>query len=150
MKNLKILMAVLFCGILLTGCGKEETLTCTNTQSASGVKMDQEVSITFNGKKVKNIKMTVDSKATTDVIKENWDVFASTLDKQYKKKDSDGIKVETTNNKDKYSYVIDIEIDLDKANKDSLAEYNLSSIANAKGSKKEVKESAEKSGFTCK
>ena len=94
--------------------------------------------------------MTVDSKATTDVIKENWDVFASTLDKQYKKKDSDGIKVETTNNKDKYSYKIDIEIDLDKANKDSLAEYNLSSIANAKGSKKEVKESAENSGFTCK
>ena len=41
MKNLKILMAVLFCGILLTGCGKTETLTCTNTQSASGVKMDQ-------------------------------------------------------------------------------------------------------------
>ena len=39
---------------------------------------------------------------------------------------------------------------LNKAKKDSLAEYNLGSIAGAKGTKKEVKESAEKSGFTCK
>ena len=150
MKKWKVLMAVFCGGILLTGCGKEETLTCTNTQSASGVKMDQEVSIKFNGNKVKNVKMSVNSEATTEVIKSNWDVFASTLDKQYKAKDADGIKVKTTNNKDKYTYKIDIEIDLDKANKDSLAEYKLESIVGAKGTKKETKEAAEKSGFTCK
>ncbi len=150
MKKAKALIAIFCGGLLITGCGKAETLTCTNTQTASGVSMDQTVTIDFNGKKVNNIKMTVDSKATTDIIKKNWDVFASTLDKQYKSKDADGIKVTTKNDKDNYSYKIDIDIDLNKAKKDSLAEYNLGSIAGAKGTKKEVKESAEKSGFTCK
>jgi len=150
MKNGKILVAIFAVGVLLTGCGKKETLTCTNTQTASGVKMNQEVVIDFNGKTVENIKMTVDSEATTDIIKKNWDVFASTLDKQYKEKDANGIKVTTTNNKDKYTYKIAIEIDLAKADKKSLAEYNLSSIANAKGKLSDVKKSAEDSGFTCK
>ncbi len=150
MKNVKILLAVVAVGVFLTGCGKKETLTCTNTQTASGVSMDQKVEVTFNGKDVEYIKMNVDSKATTDVIKKNWSVFASTLDKQYPNEDKNGIKVTTKNNKDKYTYDISIEIDLNKADKKSLSKYNLGDIANAKGSLKEVKESAEKSGFTCK
>lgn len=150
MKNLKVLVAFLAVGVLLTGCGKKETLTCTNTQTASGVSMDQEVKIAFNGRDVENIKMTVNSKATTDIIKKNWNVFASTLDKQYPNEDKNGIKVTTKNDDKNYTYDITIEIDLDKADKKSLSKYNLGDIANAKGSAKEVKESAEKSGFTCK
>ena len=137
MKNVKILLAVVAVGVFLTGCGKKETLTCTNTQTASGVSMDQKVEVTFNGKDV-------------EYIKKNWSVFASTLDKQYPNEDKNGIKVTTKNNKDKYTYDISIEIDLNKADKKSLSKYNLGDIANAKGSLKEVKESAEKSGFTCK
>lgn len=150
MKNAKILIAIFAVGILVTGCGKKETLTCTTTQTTSGVKMNQEVVIDFNGKTVENIKMTVDSVATNDLIKKSWDVFASTLDKQYQKKDTKGIKVETKNDKDNYTYKIAIDIDLKKADKKSLAEYNLSSIANAKGKISDVKKSAENSGFTCK
>ena len=117
MKNAKILIAIFAVGILVTGCGKKETLTCTTTQTTSGVKMNQEVVIDFNGKTVENIKMTVDSVATNDLIKKSWDVFASTLDKQYQKKDTKGIKVETKNDKDNYTYKIAIDIDLKKADK---------------------------------
>ena len=57
---------------LLTGCGKEETLVCTNNQTQNGLSVDQEISMTFKNNKINLIKMVVDSKATDDSIKENW------------------------------------------------------------------------------
>lgn len=150
MKKLSVLAVLAVIPILLTGCGSSKTLTCTNTQEQSGVKMDQKVVMKFSGNKVNYIKMSVDSKATSDVIKNNWDVFASTLEKQYSNKDKDGVKVTTKNNKKDYSYEISIEFDLKKATNENLKEYDLDGIADEKSSMSDVKKSAEKSGFTCK
>ncbi len=151
MKNLKgLLLGVALIG-LVTGCGnKEQTLVCTDSQSASGVKVNQEVSMTFKNDKVKIINMTVDSKATSDTIKDNWDTFASTMSSQYKDKKTDGITLKTTNDKKNYSYKVSIDIDLDKASKESLSEYNLSSITKSKEGLEDVKKSAENDGYTCK
>lgn len=151
MKKIKLLAIAVFVVILFTGCGsKTETLTCTNTQEASGVSMDQKIVMTFKNNKVSNLEMTVDSEAANDTIKDNWDIFATALDKQYPSKDKDGIKVSTTNNKDKHVYQISIKIDLTKADKKSLAEYDLEDIAGNKSSLDDVKKAAKDSGFTCK
>lgn len=151
MKRIKLLTVAIFVTILFTtGCGAEKTLTCTNTQEASGVKMNQEVVMKFKKDKINYVKMTVSSKATSDLIKNNWDLFATTMDKQYTNKNSDGVKLTTKNNKAKYSYDIILEVNLEKASKDSLSEYGLSSIVGDTSTMSEVKKDAEKDGFTCK
>ena len=135
--------------LLLAGCGSEKVLTCSMTQEQSGLNMEQIVDITFSDDKVTNVKMTVDSDATDDTIKDNWDTFASMLDQQFPDSDKEGIKVTKENNKDKHNYKIVIDVDVTKANDDDLAEYSLSGLADAEGTYDSVKEQAEKSGFTC-
>jgi len=75
----------------LTGCGSEKTLVCTTNQSGNGISVDQEITVNFKSKKVDSIKMVVDSKATDDTIKQNWSIFQTEMDKQYKNKESDGV-----------------------------------------------------------
>lgn len=151
MKKAKILFIGLFVSVLfVTGCGSEKTLTCSQTQSVSGVDIEQKVVMNFKKDKLSKLKMSVNSKATSDLVKKNWDVFASTLEKQYNKKSLDGIKLTKENDKKNYSYNISIDIDLAKASKSSLSEYNLSGIANDNSSMAEIKKDAEKDGYTCK
>lgn len=150
MKKVKLLFLGIIVTLLVTGCTSEKTLTCTNSEEADGIKMEQEIVMKFKGNKIDYVKMTVDSKATSEVIKDNWDVFSSTMDSQYSKKDIDGIKLIATNNKEDYQYSVTLEVDLKKASSDSLKEYSLDGIADEDSSIDEVKKSAEKDGFTCK
>ena len=81
MKKLRVLgisFALASC-FLLAGCGNEKVLTCSINQKQSGLSMDQIAEITFNDDKVTNVKLTVDSKATSDTIKDNWDTFTKSL-----------------------------------------------------------------------
>ena len=135
---------------LLTGCGKEETLVCTNNQTQNGLSVDQEISMTFKNNKINLIKMVVDSKATDDSIKENWSVFAQAMDKQYKDKKEEGITLKLTNNDKDYTYKVALDVELDKVSEKSLAEYNLSSITKSNENLKDVQKSAEDDGFKCK
>lgn len=151
MKKLKLLSIITLMAILfVTGCSGEKTLTCTNTEKASGVQMDQEVVMKFKNDKINYVKMTVKSKATSDLIKNNWSIFASTMDQQYTNENSDGVKLTTKNDQENYSYDVSLEVDLEKASKDSLSKYGLSSITDDDSSMSEVKKDAEADGFTCK
>ena len=137
--------------LLITGCGNnEKTLTCTNSEESSGIKMNQEVTMTFKDDKVTYVKMSIDNEATDDTIINNWDMFASMLDSQFKETNKDGVSLKTNNNKDKHTYNVSLEIDLTKASDDALAEYGLDGIADEKASYEDTKKSAEADGFTCK
>ncbi len=150
-KKINLMIIGLASLTLLTGCGKkEETLVCTNNQTQSGISMDQEITMKFVSNKVSSVKMVVDTKAVEDTIKENWSVFASTMDKQYKDKKEEGITLKVENNNKEYTYKVSLDVDLNKVSEKSLAEYDLSSIAKSKENLKEVQKSAEKDGFKCK
>lgn len=136
--------------LLVSGCENEKTLICTNSLEDKDINMEQEIVIKFKSNKINYVKMTVDNKAINDVIKDNWDVFATTMDSQYSQKDTDGIKLTTNNDKENYQYNITLEVDLEKASNDSLKEYNLDGIADEDSSIDEVKKSAEKVGYKCK
>ncbi len=137
--------------LLITGCGNnEKTLTCTNSEESSGIKMNQEVTMTFKDDKVTYVKMSIDNEATDDTIINNWDMFASMLDSQFKETNKDGVSLKTNNNKDKHTYNVSLEIDLTKASDDALAEYGLDGIADEKASYEDTKKDAEADGFTCK
>lgn len=136
--------------LLMTGCGGEKTLTCTNSEENSGMKMDQEVTMTFKDDKVTYVKMSIDNEATDDTIIDNWDMFVSMLDSQFEETEKDGVSLKTNNNKDKHTYNVSLEIDLTKASDDALAEYGLDGIADEKATYEDTKKDAEASGFTCK
>ena len=151
MKKLKLLgIAFLFVACLsLSGCGKK-VLTCSTNQEQSGLSMGQTVEVTFNGDKVSNVKLIVDSKATSNTIKNNWKTFASTLDSQFPDSNKEGITLTKENKEADYTYKITIDVDVAKAKDEDLAEYNLDGLADAEGTYDSVKEEAENSGFTCK
>ena len=152
MKKLRVLgisFALASC-FLLAGCGNEKVLTCSINQKQSGLSMDQIAEITFNDDKVTNVKLTVDSKATIDTIKDNLYTFTKSLDSQFPDSNKTGIKLTKENKEKDYTYKITIDVDVTKAKDEDLAEYDLDGLADAEGTYDSVKEQAEKSGFTCK
>ncbi|MDD6223827.1 MAG: hypothetical protein PUB18_02375 [bacterium] len=150
MKKLKLFTLAIIAILVITGCGSEKKLTCTNNKDSNGLKMDQEIVMKFKDKKVNYIQMTIDAKATNDTIKNNWDMFATQLESQYKETKEDGINLTVKNDKKNYSYKISLEVDLTKASEASLKKHSLDNIANKNSSIEDVKKEAEKSGFTCK
>lgn len=151
MKKIKGLVIVLLATIVLTGCGSTETLTCSMTEDSSGLNMKQEIDIDFKKNEASKVKVSVVAEATDTTIQENWDIFASTLDSQYNTSEKkDGLTITTDNDKDNYKYTISIEVDFAKASDDVLEEYGLDDVIGKKTTKKEVKEAAENSGYTCK
>ncbi len=151
-KKLGVFLLGVFAIGMVTGCGNNspKTLVCTTTENSSGLKMDQEITAVFKGKKVDSLKLTVDSKAEDDAIKENWDSFASILKEQFSGKDAEGIKVTTKDDKKNYSYKVEINVDVTKAADKDLKEFNLNGIADAKDSIDDAKKDLEKAGYTCK
>ena len=145
------LFAILAVSVLfMTGCGGEKTLTCTNSEEDSGIKMNQEVIMTFKDDKISYVKMSIDNEATDDTIIDNWDMFVSMLDSQFEETDKDGVKLSTDNNADKHIYNVSLEIDVEKASDDALSEYGLDGIADANATYEDTKKDAEADGFTCK
>lgn len=136
--------------LFITGCGGEKTLTCTNSEEDSGIKMKQEITMTFKDDKVSYVKMSIDNEATDDTIIDNWDMFVSMLDSQFEETDKDGVKLKTNNNADKHIYNVSLEINVEKASDDALSEYGLDGIADANATYEDTKKDAEADGFTCK
>lgn len=150
MKKLKLLMLVVMVAIMTTGCGKEEKLDCSITQSQAGVKMEQNIKMQFKDKKVNKITMILDAKADNDIIKQGWSEFSKTLENTYKDPNQEGIKITTNNNEKDYVFNITIDIDLEKASEENLKAYNLDGIADKKSNIEDVKKNAENSGYSCK
>ena len=136
--------------LFMTGCGGEKTLTCTNSEESSGIKMNQEVTMTFKDDKVTYVKMSIDNEATDDTIIDNWDMFVSMLDSQFEETEKDGVRLKTNNNADKHIYNVSLEINVEKASDDALSEYGLDGIADEKATYEDTKKEAEADGFTCK
>ena len=136
--------------LFITGCEGEKTLTCTNSEEDSGIKMKQEITMTFKDDKVSYVKMSIDNEATDDTIIDNWDMFVSMLDSQFEETDKDGVKLSTNNDSTNHIYNVSLEIDLEKASEDALKEYNLDGITDANATYEDTKKEAEDSGYTCK
>lgn len=149
-RSAKLFGCLLVATVLLTGCSSEETLTCSMEDESSGVSMEQIVDMTFKDDKINKVKMTVNTKATNDTMKENWDLIASSMDEQFDEKTSDGVSLSKNNDADNYTYKVELSVDLDKATEDSLSEYGLDGITSDNSTLEETKKEAEDSGFTCK
>ena len=151
MRGLKLFGILAVSVLFITGCGNSErTLTCTNSEEDSGLKMSQEVTMTFKDDKINYVKLSIDSEATDDTIIDNWDVFANMMGSQFEESNEDGVNLSTNNDADNHIFNVSLEIDLEKANEDALSEYGLDDITDGNASYEDIKENAEADGFTCK
>ena len=89
MRGVKLFGILAVSILFITGCGGEKTLTCTNSEEDSGLKMSQEVTMTFKDDKISYVKMSIDNEATDDTIIDNWDMFVSMLDTQFEETDKE-------------------------------------------------------------
>ena len=151
MREVKLFAILTAVVLLVTGCGNnEKTLTCTNSEEGSGIKMDQEVTMTFKDDKVTYVKMSIDNEAVDDTIIDNWDMFVSMIESQFEEKKEDGVNLTTNNDTDNHIFNVSLEIDLEKASDDALSEYDLDGIADESATYEDTKKDAEADGFTCK
>lgn len=150
MRGVKLFAVLAVSVLLITGCGREKTLTCTNSEESSGIKMNQEVTMTFKDDKVTYVKMSIDNEATDDTIIDNWDMFVSMLEGQFEETNENGVNLSTNNDATNHTFNVSLEIDLTKASDDALAEYGLDGIADETATYEDTKKDAEADGFTCK
>ncbi len=150
MRGVKLFAVLAVSVLLITGCGGEKTLTCTNSEESSGIKMNQEVTMTFKDDKVTYVKMSIDNEATDDTIIDNWDMFVSMLEGQFEETNENGVNLSTNNDATNHTFNVSLEIDLTKASDDALAEYGLDGIADETATYEDTKKDAEADGFTCK
>ncbi len=79
MKRGLVAICLSLCLLLLTGCGKEQSLTCTRTMTQGGMKYDLSYKINYKGKYVTDVE-TVE-KMTGD--KDTLEVMKTTLENTY-------------------------------------------------------------------
>ena len=82
MKKVLMGLAAVALTFILTGCGTE-TLTCTMSQSETGMKMDQKAVITFEDNEVTNINMNVDVNVD-ETYSSYVDFMKNMLEEQFK------------------------------------------------------------------
>lgn len=150
MKKAKYLVITLLALLVVTGCGSGKKLTCTKEESSSGIDMKQTITVNFEKDKVSKVKLSLNSKATNETIKSNWNLFAETLGKQFSSSSKEGIKITTKNDSKNYSYLIELEVDVNKAKKEDLEEYDMEDVLDSTESYDDLKKDFEGEGYSCK
>lgn len=126
MKKKLVFLCAVCAVILMTGCGKKDTLTCTNEQSFGTATLTSEIKVTFKDdyatKTETTMVATFDTEDTATAFAENY------KDKEDYTVEQDGSKVTVKQTQ---------EVDKESAKSDE-------------NKKDYVKEYLEEEGFTCK
>lgn len=138
--------------MLVTGCGSSnssKTLVCKNTQKQDGVDIGTTISMTFKNEKINRVKMDVSTKFTGDDAKDLWSTFVEAMDSQNEEVNKDGVSMKVSKDDKKYEYTVTLDVNLDKADKDTLATYDLDDLVGDDSKLEDVKKEAEEDDFTC-
>ena len=145
MKKIYILVVALIV-ILLTGCGKIQTLECSKTYNEEGMVLKQDMKTKFEGLEATYIDMSMDIKfdesylslVSIDTLEET---FKKQYDSQYNKK---GITINYTKGKD--NIIIDMDFDLKNISEEDKSNLELTDVY---GTIEATKEAMEKEEYTC-
>lgn len=148
MKKKLIISFIFIISLCLAGCGNKNSLTCSLDLSDNGIQGEQKLTVTFHNNTVSTLQMQVDVKITDDVSDEDWEDYVSNIDSTYPDTDAEGVQLKKENNPEEQTYLLTLDIDVDKADKEEVSKYGLD-LDNVVGNYSTVKEQVEKSGFTC-
>lgn len=130
MKKGKLLVLSLILVTVLTGCGSNKELSCTMTDSSSGLEVKSSVNVKLKNSKVDDMNVIVDAKIPEE-LKEQKQVIIDTLkgtDNSFEVSETeDGVRL-TAGKDSKYFSNVDL---------------------NEKVSYKELKDTFEAEGFKC-
>lgn len=143
MKKIMMTLVAVVMMFVLTGCGTE-TLTCTMSQTQTGMTMNQEMNATFVNNEV--TKMDINIKAELDeAYVSAMDQIKSSVEANLKQYKDNGGKVEITSE----GNVINAKVDFDLSNmsKDQKKKLNMVDVY---GTKSATAKELEKQGYTCK
>ena len=137
----KLVLAGVLSLLVLTGCGKKETVVCTQSQKVSGVSLDSTVNVYLEGSRFKGLDMQIDI-VVPDSMLSYKDTLVKTLEKQYKSFETQyGVTPKTTETDN--GAKVTMEMTAEQAKK-------FSGSKNDKASKKDVIDTFGKQGFECK
>lgn len=153
MKKVNMIFLSLLVIVFITGCGKtevkEQTLVCTSMENDENMSVEQVISMTYKNDKLKHMTMEVNSKIIDSVIKENWEEFKTTMDKDNKEFNKDGVSLKVVKDDQNYEYNIVLNIDVENASEEMLEEQGFEDLKDDTSTLEENKELAEKDGATC-
>lgn len=153
MKKISMMFLVLATILLVTGCGTtketKQKLVCTSTQAEEGLNIEQVISVEFKNDKLNHMTIDVNSKITDEDVKANWSMFTESMDNDNKEIEADGFSLKVTKDDQNYEYKVTTDIDLEKANKDTLEKNGFGDLLEDNSTLEDNKKSAEKDGFTC-
>ena len=148
LKTIIILVIGLFC---LTGCG-EKKLVCTSTENEDGIRMDQEITVTYKEDQVTNVKLNLDATATEEA-QEYWAIFTSVMDAQFndtiESGNEEGVQINMDTDDDNYRMSFSMEFDLTKVSNKVMEEYSIEEIVDSNATIEEIKANMEADGYTC-
>ncbi len=140
MKKIFIILSLIF----LTGCGRE-SLTCTYTNDKDGIKSEEVITTNFNNDKIVTmkgiIKTTYDDPTNIDL---SYQTIKSMMDSI---NTYDGISA--VSSKSDKIITTTVNIDYQKVDKDVLDKLQISK-SEVNASKKDVLNSYENAGYSCK
>ena len=137
----KVLIASILSLVVLTGCGKKETITCTQSQTTMGVKLDAVIKVDLEGNRFKGINMTIDAILPESYMNQKA-TFVKSFEKQYASFESQyGVKPEVSESDQ--GVKVTATMTAEQAKK-------FSGSNNDKATRKDVITTFEKQGDTCK
>jgi len=136
----KLFLASILSLVLLTGCGKKEVITCTQSQTMMGVKIEAVMKIELEGNHFQNIDMQVDAILPETYLSKK-DVFVKSFEKSYADYEKKyGVKPNISETDEGVRVT---------ANMTAEQAVKFSGSANTKATRKEVIDTFSKQGYTC-
>ena len=139
----KYLVIGVLCCIILTACGKTETLTCTKVSTEDGMELSEEIVMTFVNNTVDKLSMVqiynTDSEQTATTMKSYLDLSVSMLEEM-------GYKTNITQDKEKITFTANAQVKDLKNNEDFVDTFEF----DLDDSFADVKEEYQEEGYTCK
>ncbi len=142
MKKIFCLLCLLGLSFTLAGCGTK-TLTCTKSETESGMTNEQTMIVKFKKDKPSSATMKMDIKFD-DSTKSGVDTMYSILESGFKDQEQDGVKVDTK--KTDNSITLKLDIDFAKVKDEDGLDLDFDSASSIS----EIKEDMEKDGYKCK
>ena len=137
----KLVLAGVLSLLVLTGCGKKETVVCTNIQSTSGIDLNTSVNVYLENSRFKGLDMVIDI-IVPDSMLSRKDVLVSALEKQYQSFETKyGVTPKTTETDNAAKVTMEMTAEQAK---------EFSGSNNDRATRKDVIEIFGKQGFECK
>lgn len=137
----KVILAGMLSLLVLTGCGKKETVVCTNDQKVSGIDLNSTVNVYLENNKFKGLDMVIDIVVPESLLSAK-DTLVSALEKQYQSFETQyGVTPKTTETDNGAKVTMEMTAEQAK---------EFSGSKNDKATRKDVIEIFGKQGFECK